>query len=67
MKESLKTLVSSLGGLTATAAVELIPKIKKKKETGERTRDKMLKHRAGLGKDINTYCIGGKTNAKSSL
>lgn len=38
MKESLKTLVSSLGGLTATAAVELIPKIKKKKETEERTR-----------------------------
>lgn len=67
MKESLKTLISSLGGLTATAAIELLPKIKKKKETGERTRDKILKHRAGLGKDINTYCIGGKTNAKSSL
>ena len=67
MKESLKTLISNLGGLTAVAAAELIPKIKKKKETGERTRDKMLKHRAGLGKDINTFRIGGKTNAKSSL
>ena len=43
MKESLKTLMSSLGGLTATAAVELLPKIKKKKETGERTKDRRHK------------------------
>ena len=53
MKESLKTLISNLGGLTVVAAAELVPK--------------MLKHRAGLGKDINTFRIGGKTNAKSSL
>lgn len=41
--ENLKALISSLGGLTATAAVELIPKIKKKKESGERTRDRRHK------------------------
>lgn len=67
MNDKLKTLISSLGGLAATAAVELVPKIKKKKETGEKTRDRLLKHRGGLGKDVNTYCTGGKTNAKTSL
>lgn len=43
MKESLKTLITSLGGLSATAAAELVPKIKKKKDTGERTKDRRRK------------------------
>ena len=43
MKENLKILVSNLGGLTAVAAAELVPKIKKKKETDERTKDRRQK------------------------
>lgn len=64
--ENLKALISSLGGLTATAAAELIPKIKKKKETGERTRKHKIPS-AGLKnlKDPNQPFLkeGGKTNA----
>ena len=66
MKESLKNLISSLGGLTATAAVELVPKIKKKKETGDKTKDRVKVPSAGLKNltDKNQPFLkkGGKTN-----
>lgn len=66
MKESLKTLISNLGGLTAVAAAELVPKIKKKKETGEKTKDRVKVPSAGLknltDKDQPFLKKGGKTN-----
>lgn len=63
--KNIEALVKGISGAAATSAAKLlktvVPEIKKKKKTGERTRDgkpKLL--RPGLGKAENTLSKGGK-------
>lgn len=62
---AIKALVKGISGAAITGTAELVkkvgPEIKKKKQTGERTREgkpKLL--RPGLGKSENTLDKGGK-------
>ena len=64
MKEAIKAASKYLGGFSGYAASKLIPEIKKKKEEGGRNRERMLKLRSGLGKDVNTHDNGGKVCKK---
>lgn len=64
---AIKALIKGVSGAAISGTAELIkkvgPEIKKKKQTGEKTRDgkpKLL--RPGLGKGENTLNKGGKLN-----